>query len=124
MRLIIDMNLSPKWAAFLCQAGFDAKHWSELGDAHAADAEILSHAKTNAAIVLTHDLDFGAILAASGGNSPSVIQLRADDLSTEAIGSAVCMVLRQERIAIEQGALVTLDTARGRISLLPIGNAD
>jgi len=30
--------------------------------------------KVNGYVLLTHDLDFGAILAASGANAPSVIQ--------------------------------------------------
>jgi predicted nuclease of predicted toxin-antitoxin system len=32
MKLLIDMNLSPKWVAFLAEAGWQARHWSELGE--------------------------------------------------------------------------------------------
>lgn len=32
MKLLIDMNLSPKWAGFLAAAGHDAVHWSSVGE--------------------------------------------------------------------------------------------
>jgi predicted nuclease of predicted toxin-antitoxin system len=37
MQFLIDMNLSPKWAAFLQTSGFDAAHWSDVGVANAGD---------------------------------------------------------------------------------------
>jgi predicted nuclease of predicted toxin-antitoxin system len=46
MRLLIDMNLSPKWAEFLA-AGFEAAHWSALGAAKAPDPEIMMFAMAN-----------------------------------------------------------------------------
>jgi predicted nuclease of predicted toxin-antitoxin system len=33
MRLLIDMNLSPKWVGYLTEAGFEAVHGSALGAA-------------------------------------------------------------------------------------------
>jgi predicted nuclease of predicted toxin-antitoxin system len=41
MKIIIDMNLSPRWADFLSQNSFEAVHWSEIGLAGAPDAEIM-----------------------------------------------------------------------------------
>jgi len=32
VKLLIDMNLSPTWAAYLAQRGFEAQHWSTIGD--------------------------------------------------------------------------------------------
>ena len=43
-------------------------------------------AATHNYIVLTHDLDFSAILAATRGEKPSVVQIRADDVSLGVIG--------------------------------------
>ncbi len=37
MKLLVDMNLSPKWAGFLASVGFDAVHWSSLGAANAPE---------------------------------------------------------------------------------------
>ena len=120
MRLLIDMNLSPKWVEFLNDAGLEATHWSALGAANAPDPELMAFAKTHDYVILTNDLDFGAILAASGGSGPSVVQIRADDLSIGAIGQPVVAALHQAKEAIEAGALVTVDPKRARVTLLPI----
>lgn len=76
MKLLVDMNLSPRWVQFLQDSGFEAVHWRDIGEVTAVDSEILRAAKQEGMIVLTHDLDFGAILAASGEDGPSVIQIR------------------------------------------------
>ncbi len=122
MRLLIDMNLSPKWVAFLQKSGFEAAHWSNVGEVSAPDSEIMAHAKANNSVILTHDLDFGSILAATGGDAPSVVQIRADNLSTDAIGGNVVTALNAMADALAQGALVTVEPARTRVSMLPIGN--
>jgi predicted nuclease of predicted toxin-antitoxin system len=31
MKIIVDMNMSPKWVAVLNEAGFPATHWSSVG---------------------------------------------------------------------------------------------
>lgn len=86
MKLLVDMNLSPRWVSLLADAGFEAAHWSTLGAANAPDAEIMAFAKANGYVVLTHDLDFSAILAATPGEKPSVVQIRAEDVSQDARG--------------------------------------
>ncbi len=77
MKLLIDMNLSPDWVGLLAAEGFEAVHWSAVGDPRATDETILSYAKSRRCVVFTHDLDFGAILAATGAATPSVVQIRA-----------------------------------------------
>jgi len=46
----------------------------------------MAYARTHDFVVLTHDLDFGAILAATHGDKPSVVQIRAEDVSPDVIG--------------------------------------
>jgi predicted nuclease of predicted toxin-antitoxin system len=65
MKLLIDMNLSPRWTAFLVANHIEAINWSVIGKADAPDVEIMEYAKTNDYVVFTNDLDFGAILAAT-----------------------------------------------------------
>ena len=77
MKLLVDMNLSPRWKRFLADAGIEAAHWSDLGASNAPDAEIMAFAKAHDYVVLTHDLDFSAILAATHGEKPSVVQVRS-----------------------------------------------
>jgi len=94
MKLLVDMNLSPRWVDLLAAAGIGAAHWSTLGAANAPDAEIMAYARTNDYVVLTHDLDFSAILAATHGDKPSVVQIRAQDVNPDVIGKSVIHTLR------------------------------
>lgn|SRR5580700_4896238 len=86
MKILLDMNLTPSWVQFLQQVGFEAIHWSKVGRHDASDEEIMGFADKNNFVVLTHDLDFSAILAATKGKKPSVIQLRARNISPESLG--------------------------------------
>ena len=119
MKLLVDMNLSPRWVGLLADAGIDAQHWSTLGAGNAPDSEIMAYAKANDCVVLTHDLDFGAILAATLGSKPSVVQIRAEDVSPETIGRYVIAAVRQMAPELAQGALLTVDTNRTRLRVLP-----
>ncbi len=120
MKLLIDMNLSPLWVDFLASAGIEATHWAFVGRLDALDADILAHAAAEDYIVLTHDLDFGAILAATNGARPSVVQFRASDLSPDTIGHHLIDALRRMEAEIEQGALLTIEPGRARMRLLPL----
>ncbi len=120
MKILIDMNLSPRWANLLTNAGFKAAHWSTLGAVNAPDVEIAAFARINDYVVLTHDLDFGAILAATQGDKPSVVQIRSEDLSLEVIGKPVINALRQMTAELNEGALLTIDPSRTRVRLLPL----
>jgi len=88
--------------------------------ADARDTEIMDFARTNGYVVLTHDLDFSAILAATHGDKPSVAQIRADDVSPSAIGVIVTKALQRMRIELENGAVLTIDPTRMRLRLLPV----
>ena len=114
------MNLSPRWSAVLATVGFEAAHWSALGAANAADTEIMAYAAANGYVVLTHDLDFGAILAATHGEKPSVVQIRAEDVSPDVIGTQVVAALRQMTAELDQGALLTVEPNRTRVRVLPL----
>ena len=87
MKFLVDMTVSPGWVDFLTEAGFEAVHC--IGAGNARDSDVMAWAFEHGHIVITADLDFGAILAATGGRGPSVLQLRSDLLGTEKIGSSV-----------------------------------
>jgi predicted nuclease of predicted toxin-antitoxin system len=120
MKLLVDMNLSPRWVAVLEKAGIEAAHWSTLGAHKAPDPVIMAYASANDYVVLTHDLDFSAILAATHGEKPSVVQIRAEDVSPDVIGSQVIIALRQMASELEDGALLTVDPNRTRLRVLPL----
>jgi predicted nuclease of predicted toxin-antitoxin system len=120
MKLLVDMNLSPQWVGLLAGAGIEATHWSALGAANAPDSDIMAYAGANGYVVLTHDLDFRAILAATHREKPSVVQIRAADLSLDLIGKQVIAALVQMRSELEEGALLTIDPIRTRVRILPL----
>jgi predicted nuclease of predicted toxin-antitoxin system len=124
VKLLVDMNLSPRWVAVLADAGIEAAHWSTLGAHDAADAAIMTYANTNDYVVLTHDLDFSAILAATQGEKPSVVQIRAEDVSPDVIGTQVIAALRQMASELDEGALLTIDPDRTRLRVLPLRPKD
>ncbi|MGB6689620.1 MAG: DUF5615 family PIN-like protein [Terracidiphilus sp.] len=120
MKVLVDMNLSPDWVGYLSDAGIESAHWSSIGSVDAPDRQIMSFAAQNEYVVLTQDLDFSAILAATHDCKPSVVQIRSDNLSLDAIGKAVVAALLQLRTELEAGALLTIDQAkRVRLRLLP-----
>lgn len=120
MKLLVDMNLSPRWIPVLTGAGIEAVHWSALGANNAPDSEIMAYARVSGCVVLTHDLDFGAILAATHGEKPSVVQIRADDVSPDVIGTQVIAALRQMASELEDGVLLTIEPTRTRLRVLPL----
>jgi predicted nuclease of predicted toxin-antitoxin system len=120
MRFLIDMNLSPNWLGVLRQSGLDGAHWSQIGAPNAGDPEIMAYAKANGFVVLTNDLDFGSILAATGGEAPSVVQIRTDDCRVEKIGTIVIDAINLAKGQLAEGALVTIDASRMRVTTLPI----
>ena len=122
MKIVIDMNLSPQWVDVLMLEGHDCAHWSEIGAPNAPDREILLWARSNGYVALVHDLDFGAILAATKADSPSVLQLRTQDISPKRIGESVVSAFKQFEDLLNQGALVSIDQIRARARILPISS--
>jgi predicted nuclease of predicted toxin-antitoxin system len=122
MRLLVDMNLSPDWVAVLKSAGWEATHWSTVGNPRAEDAEVMAWARAQKHVVFTHDLDFGTLLALTHAGSPRVIQVRTQDVTPAGIGELVFGALRQFEGILEKGALIVLDEARSRARVLPLGD--
>jgi len=119
MKILLDMNLPPVWVDFLENQGFQAIHWSNVGSHSASDKEIMTWAKELGYVVFTHDLDFGALLAASKDNGPSVIQVRTQNVMPSAIGSIVVKAIKEFMIEIRSGSLISIDMHKSRVRILP-----
>lgn len=120
MRLLVDVNLSPSWAAFFRDAGHHALHWLAIGPHNAPDTDLVGYAIDQGFVILTRDLDFGAILAASRLRRPSVILLRGPRQFPQVSGKRVLEVLDLLEKELEAGVFVTIDVERMRYRLLPI----
>jgi predicted nuclease of predicted toxin-antitoxin system len=116
------MNLSPSWVSSFEASGFSALHWSSVGRADALDSEVFMFARQHGYVLLTHDLDFGAILASTEGKSPSVVQLRAANLSPNSIASETLRVIVKMESELRSGALLIVQPGSTRVRLLPLSS--
>lgn len=123
MTILVDMNLSPRWVSLLKKAGIQSYHWSSLGFATATDKEILSCAKLNRYVILTYDLDFGAILASCRFQFPSVIQIRARNLDSLKLAQKVIAVIKKHEAFLNQGCLISIDDKKNKLRILPIADS-
>jgi predicted nuclease of predicted toxin-antitoxin system len=80
----------------------------------------MRYAAARALVVLTHDLDFGALLAVTGAIAPSVIQVRTQNPLPSHVGSLLVQALRQFETELNSGALIVVDESRHRARLLPL----
>lgn len=76
MRFLADMGVSQQVVEWLRTSGHDALHLREEGLHRLPNGEIFLKAGREQRIVLTFDLDFGEIVAASAGQNISVILFR------------------------------------------------
>ena len=120
MKILVDMNLSPDWCEVLQDQGWEAVHWSAVGEPTASDTNVMLYAREKRYVVFTHDLDFSAILAASHADAPSVIQVRAQDTLWTRFRDLLVGALRQFERELEAGAIVVVEQFRARARVLPI----
>ena len=120
MKILIDMNLPPRWVEIFAAEGWEAIHWSHVGDFTASDRIIMEWAKQRGYIVFTHDLDFGALLAATQADGPSVIQVRTQNVLPEALGDLSVKAIHQFQEELNHGALISIDQKRSRARILPL----
>ena len=118
MKILVDIGLSPQWVEFLGEVGFEAVHWSAVGRADACDSDVLEFAAGRGWVVFTHDLDFGALLAAKKAERPGVIQLRTLDILPAAISEMFVDTIRRSEAQLEAGALVAIDAASHTMRML------
>jgi predicted nuclease of predicted toxin-antitoxin system len=71
MRFLLDMGLARSTARYLRQRGYDAVHLRDCGLQRLPDEAIIAKAKAQRRIILTHDLDFGRIVALSRAACPA-----------------------------------------------------
>lgn len=120
VKLLVDMNLSPDWVPLLTSHGWSAVHWATVGDPKASHHAIMDWAAENGYVIFTHDLDFGTMLALSLSRSPSVLQIRAQDILPDHLEGLVVAALKQHSDDLSSGALVVVNESRNRVRVLPI----
>lgn len=120
MKLLLDMGLAQSTAVFLRSQGYDAVHLREEGLQRLPDDEIIEKARLEERIIVTHDLDFGRLIALSQSQLPSVITLRLDNMQPAHVTPYLNEVLSRFTTELEAGALVSVNEQAFRIRLLPV----
>ena len=121
MRFLLDESISPLVAAPLAAAGHDVVHARDIGLRSAPDSSVLAAAVNEDRTLVTLDTDFGALIAESGAELPSVVLFRGNVTRQPAAQAALLLAnLEQFAIDLDQGAVVVIGDDRVRIRRLPI----
>lgn len=120
MRFLADMGISPRSVAFLRDMGAEAVHLHELGLERLPDAAIVEKARSEGYIVLTHDLDFGELLALSGADLPSVVIFRLQSMRPSNVNRYLRILITDHQTALAEGAIFSVSESRIRVRRLPI----
>ena len=120
MRFLADMGISPKAVAFLQALGHDAVHLHSQGLDRLGDSDILAKAREEGRVLLTHDLGFGQLMAASDASVPSIIVFRLHDMRPGNVNHHLRIILSRHEQPLRQGAIVTATETGIRIRPLPV----
>lgn len=120
MKFLADMGVSPITVRILKQQEYDAIHLSEQGLFRMPDSEIIEKAKDEFRIVLTFDLDFTDLLAASKDSLPSVIIFRVKNTLPNFVSSRLSTVLSNCSQNLNNGAIIIVEDYRYRVRNLPL----
>ena len=120
MKFLADMNIWPGAVRALRELGHDAIHLGEQGLQRLPDSKILDKAKREGRVVLTFDLDFGALLAAGPTSMPSVILFRLRNMTPQSVTPRLFEILSVCQDDLESGAIVVVADAGYRVRRLPI----
>jgi predicted nuclease of predicted toxin-antitoxin system len=89
---------------------------------HADDDVIFDRAAVEQRIIVSADVDFGALLAERASRQPSVIRFRGEgSRRPDALARTLLANLPPLVDSVQNGSIVTLEPARVRVRLLPIG---
>ena len=120
MKFLLDVGISPRLGALLTAQGHRYRHLPNHYSPKTNDSEILQIAIDNQEVIITHDLDFGALLAFSNDNRPSTILFRIHDIVPQLFYNLIVdnwEIIEQPLI---EGALIVIETHSVRIRKLSL----
>jgi len=120
MKFLLDMGLGHSTVLFLRKRGYDVVHLREQELQRLPDEQIVQKAIREERTILTHDLDFGRLMALSRGQTPSVITFRLDDMKPANVNHYLGETLARFAEVLEQGALISVNEQIIRMRRLPV----
>ena len=114
------MNVSRELGKRLIAHGHNCRHLGDIGMAQASDMIIVEEARRNNEIIVTHDLDYGNLLAFSGKRYPSVIIIRLRNTHQDNLLNRIMDIWTEIERPLLDGVIVVLEDDALRIRRLPI----
>lgn len=114
------MGVGSSVARWLRDRGHDAVHLLDQGLERLPDEQIVEKARREGRVVLTFDLEFGAIAVASSAALPSVVIFRLEDARPANVIEHVARILVEAGGKLEEGAIVSVREGGFRVRELPI----
>ncbi len=124
VKFLLDMNVPRALGAMLASAGHNWRHVADTGMARASDAAIIAEAKSHEECVVTHDLDYGALLAFSGDSSPSILIFRMRRVEPDSMYRRIMDSWHEIEESLNRGAIVVIEESATRIRRLPVARSD
>lgn len=124
MRFLLNMNVPRELGRRLTAKGHECRHSGDIGMTQASDVAIMEKARANKEIIVTHDLDYGHLLAFSGEPEPSVIIFRLRNTHSDNLYARIINTWPEIEKPLLEGAIVVLEDAALRIRRLPITQED
>ncbi len=120
LSFIADINISPLTVSALTSAGYTTNRISEFLPASASDIQIVEFAIENDAVIITHDLDFTAIVAQKGLSKPSLISLRLGNVKPSVVDKVLLYLIPKVKSELLAGAIISVEEDNYRIRSLPV----
>lgn len=120
MKFLADMGISPRTVAWLRSGGYEVVRLNEEGLERLPDSAVMAKAIAEDRVLLTMDLGFGALLAMSQGQFPSVIVFRLSNETSENVNERLTTVLERFQQDLQTGAIISVSDEAIRIRRLPL----
>jgi len=120
MKFLLNMNVPRQLGQRLAGRGHACRHVGDVGMAEAGDPAIVAEARANGETIITHDLDYGHLLAFSGRKSPSVIIIRMRNSHPERMFARLAAAWPKIEGDLSRGAIAVIEDGALRIRVLPI----
>ncbi len=120
MKFLLDMGIARSTATYLRTNGHDALHLRDEHLQRLPDDQIITKARAEERIVITHDLDFSRLIALSQQAAPSDIPLRMDNMQPDNVNRHLLEVISHFEMELSAGALVSVNEQGIRMRLLPV----
>lgn len=119
MKFLLDVGITPQLGRMLEASGHSFRYVPQYYPNTSSDVEILEIARQEGEVIITHDTDFGALLAFSEASSPSVILFRIHHINAELFHNLITENWPEIEQPLLAGSVVVIEVNSIRIRKLP-----